>query len=691
MIEVAVANGTVEAIDVAKNEVRFEADGWVPSGGGPALARAMDYRLSGRTTGLVFPEATVTVESSTDQQWAPFDGRSGPRSFAQGHHQIQVTLPIRVYVGIDGPCRLARRSHDGAVVIEFECPSLVTLGFRSPVQRPRETITVQPTLAGLRTAVSHLSAAIETDTPDKSYPSMRTHPPRIRYGDAVDIPPTVARQSGGAALTVHVEPALGSLLVVAPLVYYLQAEVRLSKDGPPRVTSPAFGSPIHLAGPTLEQGVARLLRRTFYLDCLVRNAGPYQVDLREFELAAERELDLSGLYALDGADRLAAYRDIDFDRLSGALPDWHLSVVMEPTVEHARTLPHLLHRLGLVQRPRPVVVGKPTVLSESVRDSFNTRALSENRAFEFVTNEPRLGTRLGWLAAGTPVDAFRPSLTAFENRFRFLERADGPRKVVVVINDDSMLEERTAVERIYRARSTELAFDVTVDESLTTEELSATLREPADFLHFIGHCDRDGLVCADGSLDLGAVDSTAVQTFFLNACGSYPQGLKLVERGSVAGAVTLHEVLNPDATRVGTTFAQHVMYGFSLNYAMSLARRQSLANKFYTVVGDGTHRLSQGEDAFPAHLHAERGADDAVELRFEFPTTSIPGALAKPILPPDAPFVLRGNQFTTRLALARFRSFLADVNLPVVYEGALYWSTELADRLDADPSSEVAA
>lgn len=180
-----------------------------------------------------------------------------------------------------------------------------------------------------------------------------------------------------------------------------------------------------------------------------------------------------------------------------------------------------------------------------------------------------------------------------------------------------------------------------------------------------------------------------VLSFFLNACGSYAEGLELVSRGSVAGAATLHNVLNPEATRVGLSFARLIMHGFSVNHALALASRQSLTNKFYAVVGDGTHRLSQGEDSFPADLTATRLSPIEFEIRFNFPQSSIPGGLAKPAFPSDSDYVLRGRPYTAVVRTAAFVDYLDDVNVPVVYENEFHWSTELADRLRAEHSPGV--
>lgn len=64
MIDVEVGAGAVEAVDVEKNEVRIEVDGWQPAPDGPQLDRRVDRVVAGRARGLRFRDAAVAVEST---------------------------------------------------------------------------------------------------------------------------------------------------------------------------------------------------------------------------------------------------------------------------------------------------------------------------------------------------------------------------------------------------------------------------------------------------------------------------------------------------------------------------------------------------------------------------------------------------------------------------------------------------
>jgi len=72
--------------------------------------------------------------------------------------------------------------------------------------------------------------------------------------------------------------------------------------------------------PDLERDVERLLRKTFFLDCLVRNAGPYATTLSELSLLEALEIDAETLYEASPQDRLATYLDVPYAAIKHRLP-----------------------------------------------------------------------------------------------------------------------------------------------------------------------------------------------------------------------------------------------------------------------------------------------------------------------------------------------------------------------------------
>lgn len=687
MIEVESTGARLVVVDGEKNEVVIGTESWRHTAIAPRLDRRVDGTVSGETRALEFPASAVTVERAGDPGWTTFDEATDSMQLREGSHVIQVETNVGVYVAFTGTARLGRRGWDGSVRLTFEAPTAVTLGFRSQVTQPRHTITVPRTLDGAASAVRYLSSAIEIDTADKSYPTLRVHPPGIAFGPRVDVPEAVYREASFSSVTVELPRSVEPLLVVSPLVYYLQADVAFVDEPHVSVDAPPLDDPVTLGtDEPLESAVARLLHRVFYLDCLVRNAGPYAADLAELPLAEELGLDIESLYGASTADRLQAYLELPYGRIRSRLPAWHLATVVEPRLGHVRALPHLLDRMSLLQPPRPVRVAPGRLVTASVRAAYapRRRGRATPSRYDLVRNETRLGRVQGWLAPGTPVDAFRTSVAAFENRFAYHDRGASARRVRVVINDESMLEERDAVAAIYRERADELPIDVTVEASLTREELADRLGGRMDFLHYIGHCDDGGLRCDDGTLPVSAVERTGVRTFFLNACGSFEEGLELIERGSVAGVVTLHDVLNPQATAVGTTFARLVMYGYHVSLALALARRFSIVNRFYTVVGDGSHKLSQGTYSVPGIARLSEPSDPSRGYRYSTTSVSLQAhdGIFVPNVAADPEHGLFGNYLDFELGRDELLEYVRRSEMPILWRNSLYWPEELVAALE---------
>jgi hypothetical protein len=182
------------------------------------------------------------------------------------------------------------------------------------------------------------------------------------------------------------------------------------------------------------------------------------------------------------------------------------------------------------------------------------------------------------------------------------------------------------------------------------------------------------------------VDSLAAsraRTFFLNACGSYREGEALVQRGSVAGGVTLDRVLDRPATTVGLAFARLVIHGYGIERALALARRRVMMGKDYAVVGDGTYTLtpSCGD---PAVLQVEP-AQEGYDVTYAVQGTRGAGSRFRdPFRGDDHPY---GEEVATSLDRTSLAGLLGERSFPVVFEDDLVWSGELAARLSSDTES----
>lgn len=658
--------------------VTVTATGWVREGESRHFPRAVDDTVTGIASELRFPPGFVRATRLNDEGAYALSADGDGVDLPRGEYLVRADGPVVVYVHFAGSARLRRSSE--APLLSFDEPTEVTFGLRSRDGEPPGTVTVPRTPEGVATALSAMPAGHRTVTPDRTFPRMRGPPPLVSFGDETVVPDGVTRYLRSSGVEFLFPADLSYLFPVAPLSHYLGATVRVEPDASPRLRTSA-GVRELAPLPEFQSEVASLLRRTFLLDCLVRTAatdGPAPAESTHLEALS---LDAESLYGRDVADRLDAYLDAPFERISGDLPEWHLSMYIDPTFEHVRTLPRVLSTLPNVFLPKAEPLRTEELLKRSLDDFYRGIA---GDVSEVDPVKPVLGPGWthGWLADGVPIDVFKSIPTAYENRERYPRRPADPLSVTVVLNDPEMADEHDDAAEFYREASAELSMDIAVEECLTTAELAETFETRHDLVHYIGHCEEAGLRCRDGHLSVSSLAESNAETFFLNACGSFYEGIDLVEKGSVAGAVTFDKVLDGHARRVGTAFIRLLVGGFSIEHALQLARRRIIMGKDYTVVGDGTHTLVSAEEV-PMAATLERLDDGRFRIAFDVQTPGVVGETYHPPLPSaDRPRLL-GTEREATLTSSDLRDVLDRLDdIPVIYDGDIRWSSDLRDSLD---------
>lgn len=202
-----------------------------------------------------------------------------------------------------------------------------------------------------------------------------------------------------------------------------------------------------------------------------------------------------------------------------------------------------------------------------------------------------------WIGDGAPLGASKAIPEAFYNRLGRTP-SDDDIDITVVCNAAEMGQESNIINEVYGSRD-ELPFDVSIHRDLSVQELQAVLEDDTDFLHYIGHIDAGGFECSNGRFDASSMNETGVDVFLLNACTSYEQGKHLIKAGSIAGVVTLQDVINSGAERVGKTLARLLNEGFPLVVALKIARSQSIMGGHYLVIGDGSIDIAQPKGFLP--------------------------------------------------------------------------------------------
>ncbi|WP_408958756.1 hypothetical protein [Natrinema sp. 74] len=717
MIEWAVDDDTLHVTDADNAELTVTGDEFVVDGSGVDIPRPVDDTIVTTATELRFPHAVVYAFSLGLEDQYELDPNGEPLSLSPGEYVVDIDTEIKSYLRFSGSARIEKTDGYEEIVVSFPNRTRVILGLRCRHELPAGTITVPDSPSAVADAITHMAASHKTDSPDRSYPTLRGHPSLIEHGDELEIPDSVRSDTPGHGIELVVPPDYESLFVTAPLAYYLQATVRTTderfgrragsrSDEPrPRLRLPEHAIEEPLSSmPDLERDVERLLRKTFFLDCLVRNAGPYGTTLSELSLLEALGLDADVLYEASPQDRLAAYLDVPYAAIKHRLPDWHLSSYVTPAYDSVETLPFLLDRLSMVYTPRTSDLEGKELVERSLEDFYRhgdpepepvtgtgraagvDRATGQIASVDIVKPDLQGGRTHGWLADGVPIDVFKSAPTAYHNRLAFLEQASDSTSICVVLNDPEMAGEHDHVAEIYRQRSEELTLDLTVEESIGTAELARVFETDHDFVHYIGHCETDGLCCPDGTLAASSLDRCNVQTFFLNACGSFYEGMNLIEKGSVAGAVTFTKVLNDHAVKVGSTFAKLLVHGFSIERAMGLARRRIMMGKDYAVVGDGTHSLTQAESRLPTTATLEELDEGGDERRFLLTldcfSTRVSGSYYFPHTEHNEHAYLCGNESSFTLSESELATMLKETEASVIYDGDIYWSKELWSRFD---------
>jgi hypothetical protein len=704
--------GGFQVVDSAKNAVDVRTDGWSDGAPAPALDAGLDAldsgpddvdrTVEGTVESLQFPSVYLVAADVDSGVKRDFGGFSGTTTLDAGRHILRFGASVRVFLRVDGPVEIERAESDG-YRLSFSEPTPVTLGFESRVGIPAAEISVPETPRGVATALSMASATTETTSPDRTWPTLRNRSPQINVGEEANVPASLRTARPDTDIDLLVPPDLSYLFTSASLVQYLGASVTVEEGIDPRLLFDGHEEPLGEL-PGFQEATASLLRRTFFLDCVARGAGPHGGDLAVADTFDTLGLDAARLYDAPLAERLRTYLDVPFGDVSDRFPEWHLGMHVQPTYDHVETLPYLLDNLPHIFLPESSSLSKKEWLHLTVNDGFAKsredlpdREAQQLRVRREISNvdlvDPELAPARthGWMAEDVPIDVFKTFPEAYRNRMKYLDDTDSTLSVVAVVNDRdmpllkaksgddaAMRDEHDAAVEHYERRAEELDIDIDVRENVSRAELARIFEDRNDLVHYIGHRDDDGLECADGYFSTTTVEESNAQTFFLNACGSYPEGTELVKRGSVAGGVTYESVPDNDAATVGTAFARLLMQGFCVERAMTKARRQLMTPKDYGVVGDGTHVVTQNDAIVPPGawlFDSGEKLDLIVEQQAPWYTGGeIRGSL-------DEKYILPGQTRHYRFTRSEFSDYLNVFEDPIVFEDSLYWPDDILPEI----------
>ena len=654
-----------------------------------------------------FPvDASVTVEAGcieiprvaiveTRSRDGTLAARGDSYTMPSGEYHLGIDpAPTKLYLWFDSGFTVVNTNQ--ATRIELDDVVDVSLGFRSLHQAPAGTITTPTDPESLMQAVSLLGSALQTTSPERSFPTLRGHPPLIEPGDEFRIPERVDPPDSGVRIVVP--PEYRSLYPVVPLAYYLAAEV--IPGSPARIEGDGW---THSLEPNLERRAAEVLRQSFHFDCIARTEGFYPVDLHERE-TTDIALDWAALYDAPLAERLGDYLAVPFDRVEPELPQWTLTTDVRPDPENIESLPFVASELSIVRSPETVTPASATAddglgffrspapqTTALFRGGTDAQTRSGSRdtdapgdrgaaldSAEFVQPEAVDTVEHAWVGDGVPLGANKATLDAYHRRLETGAVEQSRISVLVVCNDEQMAEEG-AVSELYGLRDM-VQFDIEVRHDLTRAEMREALASDVDFLHYIGHVDDRGMQCSDDYLDLTQETlEVGVSAFLLNACQSYTQGEALVHRGSRGGIVTLSDIANSPATQLGRIIARLMNSGFNLRTALHVAKRELITGHQYIVVGDGGSTICQSRSGMAVITSVEEQANSSWNLLAEFFPNghhSVGSLATLNLSRTNSNYYIPSSVSCVDLSADELESLLDLEMVPVFYNDQLMWSNQ---------------
>ena len=646
-------DGLVIIDPIERKQYRFETDS--PVTPTPVTDDGVPYPMDSAvevvTRGLkVLSDNSLHVRDSNGSLIAELQANKQvelPRS----EYILDLSGPMKVYIAVKSSLRIC--GGIGKADIFFGEETTITISARSYHTSPAATIRTTTEPADVMQAVSMFGSTLKTTTPERSYPTLRGHPPAVELADELDIPDELSRPQTG--IRIEIPPTLRHTFVVAPLAYYLAATV---VPGP----TPCLGTENGFTYPLenemgFEQTVDHVFRHIFLLDCIVRTEGGTPIPLHERQaIESVLDFDTGTIYDRPIAERIATYLEIPLEDVQSQFPEWRFKAYVEPRAESTEFLPFLMDCLAAIK----IKSSRQTPVRTAMKNS--------------ATESPIV--KQSWSDDQTEITA-TGTVSAFQNNVTQSPR-DGPLDIKVVCNEPEMSDEFATVHGTYQNRK-DLPLDVTVHHDLQTDELERVFTEESDFVHYIGHVDSDGFRCSDGTMAAEDIETVGTKAFILNACRSYDQGLRLIEAGAIGGIVTFAEIENRTAVSAGQTIARLLNFGLPLYGALHILQKIGDGCQQYHIVGDGTLTVVQTSQGAPitASIPDSEDRHNVIVDSYISPSKNT-GSIYKPsTTAADLYRLVFSKADLQPESTAELIEFLNTDTFPVVFNGELRWSTDI--------------
>jgi hypothetical protein len=673
------------------------------------------YRLD--TAEICLPKPVAVFVREPDGQPIEELSERGEFTYPDGEYMLELGgLAIKTYLRVSGrvSIQIDTDENDETRIHAMDADH-IALGLRSFHEVPATTVTTTDEPRDIMRAVSCLGSGLKATSCERSFPTLRGHPPKIEMGECFDAPQDVERTPENASVTIEVPEELSSIYPVAPLAYYLNAVVVPGTE--PRLIADGVSHSLDGEG-GLEATVGRILKHVFTLDCIIRTEGWYPIELGERDAFSERvdtdsdldlDLDYSDLYQRSLVEQVNTYLSIPFETLDGIRPRWPLTVDIVPELEHFPHVPYVVYDLCTLRCPNPSPSDEATadpIEEKAINDFYrgpDSASISRGRDIHRDPDEngnddsdnddtdsrfsdiprvfkPELTDSVThmWIGEGYPVLSAKPTLEASQRRLEAIP--SGSIEVAVVSNSSEMREESDVAD-MYGLREL-VDFEVEIYEDLTQDELRAVLADDYDLLHYVGHVTASGIQCEDGWLDAETLDQdhVNVRAFILNGCRSFEQGMELVHAGAIGGLCTLSNIGNSPATSIGRTVARLLNVGFSLGGVLDIIKDELLTARRYMIVGDPRLAIAESQGSTPilAELSRIDSSTFSISINGYITDKALIGGIFTPIVPEDEPYFLQGGSTSSfSIGYDNLKTYLGYEQFPVRVSDSLTWSEEL--------------
>ncbi|MGZ0746778.1 hypothetical protein [Haloparvum sp. AD34] len=571
-----------------------------------------------------------------------------PYEVPRGTYYLEVSGSVKTYVRVpdtEVTFEYTGTLYESPVRVALSGTRTVSVGARSTHSRPEATITVPDDPEARMEAFSYLGSSIKEFSPERSWPTLRGHPPRIVRGETLDIPASLSRPDTGIVVTVPENHA--DVYRVAPLAFYFGAS--LEPGAEPTLHLPnGYTEPLRTPDRTLEESVERILSTAFMLDTLARQDGYVPVPIREYEsIAPHLPFYPESLAEEPLADQLLEYLEAPTEPVVDALPRWPVSAVLRPEPTDVSLIPYLLDSMATISVAESGDVPSPAA----------------------VRNRPTDAIAVGYSHSAVPAGGVALDDEAFERELDSPLASVGE-AIVAIVTDDA---DRGELLRSNLDHAPMRTFPKRIDVHVapTTERIQRTFEATADLVVLDLPVEGTTVDCADGVVDLDELADFRPNAVVLEADRADASAPRSVVNAGATGVLAAPSVTAPI---------------LGLRLVGCLLRGNSLARTAELLYTDDNYRIAgvptemavlwdRGDDGECYVIDTVDPNDHVVEY-VDPPSKSLDVGsvnwLRQEFSPNEHQLVGTTIEMTESLSTAQVVEILADEDVIVVLNGEVY-------------------